>query len=267
MAKIKEALKTFWTHAWELLKSSFLAMLFYGMASTICFMGLLNEEWTGKLTEGMNGTRIAWIVIAAVLVVAYHCVLSYANGSKGYEMLVSGNMKRLSAERLGSTMKISSHKEVQEYREWKGFVSGGIIAFFTVLFGVLMAANAEKINAALAVIAEISATGESTSATIASGTGALLVVSCLLSGWSILPFVFANLAGASVSYLWSCLFGILPILASGIMYIVGAYGKRAKNMKAQEEADRAAAAEAAKQKPKKINYGGLPGTKPNKKKK
>ena len=266
MTKIKEAWKTFWAYAWELLKSSFLAMLFYGMASSICFMGLLNEEWTGKLTEGMNGGRITWIVVAAVLVVAYNCVLSYANGSKGYEMLVSGNMKRLSAERLGSTIKISSHKEVQEYREWKGFVSGAIIAFFTVLFGVLMAANAEKVNAALAVIAEVSATGESATTSIASGTGVLLVICSLLSGWSILPFVFANLAGASVSYLWSCLFGLLPILASGIMYIVGAYGRRAKNTKAQEEADRAAAA-AAQPKPKKINYGGLPGTKPNKKKK
>ncbi len=266
MAKVKEVLKVFWTHTWELIKNSFLAMLFYGMASSICFMGLLNEEWTGKLTEGMNGSRILWIVIAGVIAVAYNCILSYANGSKGYEMLVSGNMKRLSAERLGSTIKISSHKEVQEYREWKGFVSGAIIGFFTILFGILMAANAGKINEALALIAEVSSTGESTGASIASGTGILLVICLLLSGWSILPFVFINIAGGAVSYLWSCLFGILPILASGIFYIVGAYGKRAKNTKAQEEADRAAAA-AAQPKPKKINYGGLPGTKPNKKKK
>lgn len=265
MAKMKEVMKTFWSNAWELIKNSFLAMLFYGMASSICFMATLNEEWTGKLADGFNSSRVLWIVIAGIIAVAYNGILSYANGSKGYEMLVSGNMKRMSAERLGTTMKISSHKEVQEYRVWKGFVSGVIIAVFTVLFGVLMAANADKINVALDSIYQISVTGESSGTVVDTGTGVLLIGSLLMSGWSLLPFVFVNLAGGSVSYMWACLFAVLPILVSGVFYIVGAYGKRAKTFKAQEEADRAAAAE--ENKPKKINYGGLPGTKPKKRKK
>lgn len=265
MANFKQGLKKFWSHAWELIKNSFLAMLFYGMASSICFMATLNEEWTGKMSEGFNSSRALWIIIAGVIAVAYNGVLSYANGSKGYEMLVSGNMKRLSAERFGTSMKISSHKEVQEYRVWKGFVSGAIIAVFTVLFGILMSANADKINVALDSIYQVSLTGESSGAAISTGTGVLLIVSLLLCGWSLLPFVFINLTGGTVSYMWSCLFGLLPILVSGFLYIAGAYGKRAKTFKAQEEADRAAAAQESK--PKKINYGGLPGTKPKKRKK
>ena len=57
---------------------------------------------------------------------------------------------------------------------------------------------------------------------------------------------------------------LLPILVSGGLYIAGAYGRRNKTIRQQEIAARAAAEEANK--PKKINYGGLPGTKPKKKK-
>ena len=73
------------------------------------------------------------------------------------------------------------------------------------------------------------------------------------------------MSGAAVSYYWSCLLGILPIAICGAFYIIGAYGKRAKAIKAQELADKASQAQA--EKPKKINYGGLPGTKPKKKRK
>ena len=59
-------------------------------------------------------------------------------------------------------------------------------------------------------------------------------------------------------------FALLPIIVTGVMYIVGAYGKRNKTIRAQELADKAAAVEQAKV--KKINYGGLPGTKPRKRK-
>ena len=49
---------------------------------------------------------------------------------------------------------------------------------------------------------------------------------------------------------------------SGGLYIAGAYGRRNKTLRQQEIAARAAEAEQSK--PKKINYGGLPGTKPKK---
>ena len=262
MTKVKEVLKTVWANVLETLKGSAMLILFYGMMSSICFMGTMNEEWTGAVSEGFNGSRIAWIVIVALLAVAYNGFLAYAYGGKGYDMLVSGNMKRLSAQQLGSSFKISSHKEVQEYRDWKGFAFGAVVGVFTILFGILMGANGDKINEALIALATAE---EGTKVSIASSTSIPLLISMLLSGWSVMPFVFMNIGGAAVSYYWSCLFALIPIIASGIMYIVGAYAKRGKALKAQEEADRSAAAEAAK--PKKINYGGLPGTKPRKRKK
>ena len=96
------------------------------------------------------------------------------------------------------------------------------------------------------------------------GVAVLMIVFFLLSGWSILPFYYMNGSGIYVNYFASCLFALVPIAVTGGMYIAGAYGKRRKVIREQELADRAAAAEA--QREKKINYGGLPGTKPRKRK-
>ena len=262
MSKTKEILKIVWANVWHILKTSFLSLVFYGIASSILFMSLLNEEWTGPIADGLTGSRLAWIIIGAILAAAYNGMVSYANGGKGYEMLVSGNMKRLSAERLGSQMKISVHKEVEEYRDWKGFVCGVVVAVFVVLFAIIMQSNATQINTALELLTK---PAEESAGQVQQGTAILLLICLLLSGWSLLPFVFANIVGAGVNYMFSCFFALIPILVSGILYIVGAYARRAKAIRAQIAADNAMKAQEAK--PKKINYGGLPGTKPNKKRK
>lgn len=252
MAKFKELWTTFWKNVWECIKGSILALIMYFAASSCVFMVTLQEDMCGKLAEGFNGSRIAWIVGAALVALVYHGFISYANGGQGYEMLVSGNMKRIAS----GGMKISTHKEEKEYRPWRGFVCGAIISIFTVLSGILMGANQSVVDQAM-----ISAKDE---IDMATGLIVMVFIIFLLSGWSVMPFFFLNMGGASVSYYWSCLFGILPILVGGIFYIVGAYGKRAKAIKAQELADKASKAQM--EKPKKINYGGLPGTKPKKKK-
>ena len=54
------------------------------------------------------------------------------------------------------------------------------------------------------------------------------------------------------------------IVVSGALYIAGAYARRNKRLREQLIAERAAAAQ--ENKVKKINYGGLPGTKPKKRK-
>ena len=73
-----------------------------------------------------------------------------------------------------------------------------------------------------------------------------------------------NATGVSISYFISCLFALIPIAVSGVFYIVGAYSRRNKRLREQMIAQHAA--EAEENKVKKINYGGLPGTKPKKRK-
>jgi hypothetical protein len=199
--------------------------------------------------------RLIWTIfmICGLAAVAYNLFVSYAQGGNAYEMLVSGNMKRVSAEQYGEGFKISTHKEAKEYRVWKGFAIGGFCALFTLLAGVFMGANQARVNSVFQ---------KGNSWGVGFGLG---VIACfLLSGWSVLPFFYLNASGVAISYFVSCAFAIIPVAATGGMYIAGAYGRRNKNVRQQELADRAARAEANK--PKKINYGGLPGTKPKKRK-
>ena len=245
----KDTMKIVGKTVWECFKRSLASMFTYFCAGAILMMLLLK----GDLSAGMTGTRWAWTVLCIVAALAYNGFVIYVTGGNHFEMLVSGNMKRVSAMNMGSEFKISSHKIEKEYRVWKGFVIGAFLSIFAIIGAFVFEANAEEI---LKLNVE--------DATLNRGSAIALFAFILLSGWSLLPFMLINLGGASVSYLFSLLLAILPIAVTGTFYILGAYGKRAKSIKAQELADKAAAAEAAK--PKKINYGGLPGTKPKKRK-
>ena len=96
------------------------------------------------------------------------------------------------------------------------------------------------------------------------GLAVIVLFGFLLSGWTVLPFYILNMGGASYSYFLGCILAIIPILVTGGVYIGGAYGRRAKRLREQLIAQKLEEAEANKV--KKINYGGLPGTKPKKRK-
>ncbi len=245
MAKIKDVFKRIGEYAWECLKGSFMSGLTYVLASMILMMLTIKED-------AQYSEQITWSVVVILLSLAYNGLLTWNYGGMNFEMLVSGNMKRISASEYGSEYKISSHKYVKEYRMWKGFAMGAYCVIIPVVFAILFAKNADAINGAMM--------GETPSKTV----GIIALIGLFFSGWTLLPFYCMNMAGMAVSYYFSLLIAILPVFVSGGTYIWGAYAKRGKTIRAQELADRAAAAEANK--PKKINYGGLPGTKPRKRK-
>ena len=170
-------------------------------------------------------------------------------GGSHYEMLVSGNMKHRSAMQMGSELNITSYKYQKEYRPWKGFVIGAFASLLLVVGAIVFGCNQDFIGK-----------GEETSTALAVVT----IIFDLFAGWALIPFQVANIAGIYVSYFIACALAILPIGVSGGLYIAGAYGRRNKTLRAQEIAARAA--EEERNKPKKINYGGLPGTKPKKRK-
>ena len=144
--------------------------------------------------------------------------------------------------------RISSHKEEDEYRDWKGFAMGAWMIIIPIISILLYGANQE---------AMLTSTE--------GGIIALKAIGTFVTGWAVYPFYFANYTGfASVSYYWALFFVLIPVAVSGAMYIVGAYARRNKAIKEQELADRASKAQEPKV--KKINYGGLPGTKPRKRK-
>lgn len=243
MTKFKKTMKKIGRQIWELFKGSIPAALMYFCAGTILLMLTMKEDamtWDAK--------KLAWTIVCILGGVGYNALVTYAQGGNAYEMLVSGNMKRTSEFTRGGEIKISSHKYAKEYRPWKGFAIGAFISLYTVFAGIVFGANQAAIDAQ----------------DMSKGVAVLLIICFLVSGWSVLPLYYINLSGTYVNYYFSILFAILPIIVTGVMYIVGAYGKRNKALRQQEMADRAAQAEATKV--KKINYGGLPGTKPRKRK-
>jgi hypothetical protein len=189
--------------------------------------------------------------VCVIAAAAYNGLLAYAQGGNAYEMLVSGNIKRRTADEYGDGYHISKHKEEKEYRIWKGFAIGGIIALFPLVFGLIAGGMLGTNSPA----AENSADW---------GLAIFFIISIFVAGWSLMPFYLMNANGLAVSYYWSCLFGLVPIAVSGALYIIGAYARRNKALREQRIADAQAAAEANKV--KKINYGALPGTKPRKRK-
>lgn len=245
MAKYQRKGQLFWSQVWDLFKASLVPMLMCVFASSVLLLVILNDADTT-----WNGKKLVWTIVLALAATAYDAFIIYTKGGDSYEMLVSGNVKRRSATEESEGYIISKHKYVKEYRAWKGFAIGGFTVMYTVITGIIFGANQSVIDAQ-----------------VSNGFSALSIAvlfGFLFAGWSILPFFYMNASGISVSYYFSCLFAVLPFVTIGVMYIVGAYGRRAKTLKrlAAEEA----ALKAKEERKKKINYGGLPGTKPKKRK-
>lgn len=243
MTTVTKKLKAFGGQVWQLFKWSIPSALMYICMGTTIMMLTLEESQIA-----WNNEKLGWTIVCVLAALAFNAFVTYGMGGDGYEMLVSGNIKRMSTDEHGGGFKMSSHKYAKEYRVWKGFLIGAFAALYTLVFGILFGCNQEAINAEKASF----------------GISALHFFGFLLSGWTLLPIYYLNMSGITVSYFIACAFAILPVLVSGVFYILGAYGKRNKAIKKQVLADKAAAAEAAKE--KKINYGGLPGTKPKKRK-
>jgi len=232
-------------YIWSLFKSSILPSFMYFCAGSILMMLTMKGEkvdWTNN--------DIMWTVVCILGGAGYNALASWANGGSHYEMLVSGNVKRSAYDAYGNPYKMSTHKTAQECRIWKGFAIGAFTATVPIVFGILLGVNQTAIDG-----------GET-----GKGIGVLLLLAFFLSGWSIIPLYCLNQVGVSVSYFVSIAFALIPIVVTGGMYIAGAYARRAKAIRQQKLAEQAALAEEERKKNKKINYGGLPGTKPKKRK-
>ena len=248
MDTFKQKIKGFFAYAWECIKGSFTPGLTYATAGALLFMFILNDEKA-------FGEQLPLCILVMICALAYNALIAWGYGGMNYEMLASGNMKRMTSDLYGNSYKISSHTYVKEYRPWKGFVMGALACLVTIAFVIFFGANQEEISTIF--LGELKFTNMNAFSTA-------VLIGILLSGWALLPFVCAIKAGYIVSYYVALPIAILPIFVFGGVYIAGAYAKRNKRIRAQEAADKAAAQATAK--PKKINYGGLPGTKPRKRK-
>ncbi|MBE5746867.1 MAG: hypothetical protein E7352_01685 [Clostridiales bacterium] len=244
MAKSNSKFKFYAKYVWQLIKDSLPSGIMYLCAGCILMMATIKMREDNAFT--FKNAALFWIIFCPVVAAAYNALMSWANGGQQYEMLVSGNIRRSTEQTYGAGYKIGKYKEEKEYRIWKGFVVGGLMAFFAILVGIVWGVKQSRIDARLADM-EI---------------GLSETLGIILSGWSVMPIYYANAMGANISYFVSLVFALVPIGVTAGFYIWGAYARRNKRLREQAIADRASQSN----KPQKINYGGLPGTKPKKKK-
>lgn len=250
MEETKTTAKKIKSNVWELIKTSFPVSLMYFLVGTVLIMV------TMQTSTDINGEEVGlqwstaktiWTVLLNVASILYTGLILWGAGGSHYEMLVAGNVKRHAAEKYGVNYKISKHKEEQEYRPWKGFAIGALVGLFPLVLGIVFGCNYDYIHVQEASV----------------GSGLLVIIGFLLSGWCLIPFYFMNIGGTFASYFYCCLFSLIPVIVSGVCYIWGAYARRDKRLR--EESVKAKQEENAT-KQTKVNYGALPGTKPNKRK-
>ncbi len=262
MAEVKKKWKKVGRQIWELFKSSLPGALMYACAGAV----LLLLTMRGEASElKWDGGKIAWTVVCIVVATVYTGFMAYAQGGNGYDMLVTGNVKRMSEGTQTGGYKMSKHVWAKEYRVWKGFAVGGFMMVIPLIAGIVFGANQKAIDQLLIDLVS----GTESENGMGGFAGFMILVLLFLSGWTILPVFIPNAgliaAGNGViSYYYCCFFALIPFAVVSGMYIAGAYGKRAKTIRQQIIADKEA--EAAANRERKVNYGGLPGTKPKKRK-
>lgn len=243
MGEVRNRLQTFKKQALSLLKMITPTLLMYFCAGSVLMVLTMNKE-----PLAWNGVKLTWTLVCVLSASLYNGFLAFMQGGEGYDMLVTGNVLYHSKSVVEGGYKMSKYKPEKEYRVWKGFVAGGYVSLFIIFAGIVFGCNQATID----------------SQTAGTGLSILFIACVLTSGWSVLPFYYMNLGGASISYFVSLAFALLPIIVTGVCYVFGAYNKRAKELRKQAIADRARLEEEKKE--KKINYGALPGTKPRKRK-
>ncbi len=239
--KIKEITR----YVWEMFKSSMLPSIMYCCGGWIVMVLSLRGEqitWTD--------TKLTWSIVCVAVAAVYQMITAWACGGGQYEMLASGNIKRASYSATGTEYRINSHKVAKEYRVWKGFVIGAMTSFLPAIILIILGCNQEAVHAT----------------ELTKGTSVLLLIAIFFCGWAVIPFYCMNAAGIYVSYFVGLALCAIPIIVNGGMYIAGAYARRNKNARLRMLEDKAAEEEAARRANPKINYGGLPGTKPRKRK-
>lgn len=150
------------------------------------------------------------IVIGVVCILGgafFNAHLLYHTGILHYDNYITGTIHRRNA-RLGIPSG-GDHRPEREFRPWKGFYIGFLIGVPVIFFGVLAHFFYE--------VASFFFT--------------------LFAGWAIIPITwFGTLesGGLKADPLWSLLFVLLPILVSGIAYLVGAYLEKWQKEKTAE---------------------------------
>lgn len=168
--------------------------------------------------------KLALVAFCLLVGVVLNGDLAARCGKTHYQMLLSGNIRRNNnIDTLNNTDR-KSYKREMEYRPYKGFLIGLCVCVPVILILVLYAVF-----------------GLNSEATTGGSYYARLAI-LLLAGWAILPWELLSVVSTPFIALFSC---ALPILVTGILYLIGA--KKEENTVREREERMEAAKNAAKE--------------------
>ena len=206
------------------------------------FWRIQKEGWRRAVTPALmyffmsllmlaaQAIELVWLQIVLGIVciaggIFFNGHLLFHFGGAHYDTFLSGQLYRKREEEEGIVASPDHHLE-KEYRPWKGFFIGFLMSLPVLLLGIL------------------SGTLEGTTA-----GNAMLWAFAMLAGCAVVPITWLRNyvpSMAGLSYFWTIPTIIVPILVSGVFYIIGAWHDRRKRAEkeAREEAVRRAAEEA-----------------------
>lgn len=166
-------------------------------------------------TQAISAPNLTWLKIllgtlCILIGMAFNAHLTYSYGVLHYDAYLTGNIHR---KNLAYGIESGGdHRPEREYSPWKGFYIGFLIGIPVIILGIVVAASG--------------------SASVPGGiAGAALV---MFAGWAIIPISWIR--GAHLG--WSIAMVIVPIVVSGVFYIVGAMREK-KKKEAQAARDEA----------------------------
>ncbi len=199
----------FWRTQRECLRRSVTPYLMY------LFMSLL---LLACQTIDSNGTSAVEIVLGILCIAGgafFNAHLCYNYGIFHYGAYVAGKLHR--RNKAFGIPSGGDHRPEREYRPWKGFLIGFYIGLPVAFLGIL--AGALPVSTLM---------------------GYAYYAFAMFAGWAIIPITWfgtkstAGEVGLAVSPYYAILFILLPILVSGVAYLVGAYVERSKRLKEED---------------------------------
>lgn len=212
--------RLFWRNVWECFRRSVTPFLMY------FFMSLI------MLACQLINNLVANVILGVVCILAgafFNGHLLYTFGARHYGEFLNGEARRRNAA-FGAVTTLRHHPE-REYRPWKGFAIGAFVGLPVLVFGTLAGLFYDRLG------------GEMAGSIGASASQIALV---MIAGWAIIPTWWFGTrvnaenqpVGFKASPFYSLLFLLLPLIVSGVFYILGAALERRKREEAAERVER-----------------------------
>lgn len=184
------------------------------------FMSMLLLASQTITSEGLDWLKILLGIVCILGGAAFNAHLCYHYGIMHYDAYLTGCIHRNNA--LFGIESGGDHRVEREYRVWKGFYIGLLVGLPVIILGAIAG---------------------STNAMTSNWASIILI---MFAGWAIIPISWFGLNGTYFAL--SIAMVALPILVSGVFYIIGAM--KEKRVK-EQEAERSEAVKKAGEKAKK----------------